>query len=299
MILKKFTYPILVVIFAAMILVAWFAVLGPAQVSGSDCDSQLADCPANSDDSNFSSAVANGNVLTPTTFLPMITESCLVLFADPFDNPNSGWPEWNTNNTSVKYDNGHYRIYMKKAGYWAPPAPNRFYGPSGYKVTVEVKNISGIDGSYGLLFDINGDGPDSWAKIFEITPDGSYGIWQYNSPANWVLLASGSSSHINTGTMNNLLSVRWHNKSIVAYANGQMVKQVNVSSMQSSSAAGVSVISNDQPNLDVHYDNFLVEDPTCGPQPLAHEFSPAELGQDGTGEVLNQELLIRDDINRR
>ncbi len=301
MIFKKFTYPILVLVFAAIILVAWFAVLGPARVSGSDCDSQSVGCPAESEGGNFSSLAITDEVLTPTALLPIITKPCPVLFADSFDDPNSGWPEWNTNNTSGKYDNGHYRVYMKKAGFWVASVPNKFYGANGYKVNVEVKNVSGIDGSYGLVFDENGDGNNFWFKSFEVSPNGNYSIWQYDSrtATEWDLLANGFSGDINTGTKNNLLSIRWHNKSITAYANDQMVEQLNLASMQSSSAAGIYVESFDQPNVEVHFDNFVVENPTCGLQPIAPEFSPDALEQGGNTEALYLEILSGDDFRRR
>lgn len=298
MIFKKYTPPIFVVVLAAIILVAWFAVLGPVQVSGSDCDSQLVGCPAESDIGNVTAIVVPGNGLTTTALLPMINKPCPVLFADTFDNPDSGWPQWETNNTLGEYDNGHYRVFMKKAGFWIASAPNKFYGATGYKVSAEVKNQNGIDGSYGLLFDVNGDGSNSWFKTFEIVPDGSYSIWQYDTRTNpaWNLLADGFSTHINTDTKNNLLSVRWYNKSIVAYANGQIVDQVNQSSMQSSSAVGVFVSSPDLPKLEVHFDNYTVESPTCGLQTTAPEFSPGELGQGETFEARNLELLSGDNF---
>jgi len=299
MILKKSTYPISVVLVATILLVVWFALLRTAYVSGGDCDSQSAGCPAETDNADSSAIAIPGNGITPTVLMPIITNPCPILFADTFDNPNSGWPEWNTNNTSGVYDSGHYRVYMKNAGYWVASAPNKFYGPNGYKINAEVTNVSGIDGAYGLLFDVNGDGNNSWFKVFEITPGGVYRIWQYDSRTGWDLLAEGSSSHINTGTKNNLLSVRWHNKSIIAYANDQMIRQINTSSMQSSSAVGVFVITDVQPKLEVHFDNFVVENPTCGLQPIAPEFSPDTSGQGEATEAFKLELLSGNDFRRR
>ncbi len=161
---------------------------------------------------------------------------------------------------------------MKAADRWIASAPDNFFDSNGYKVSADVRNSFGFAGSYGLLFDVNGDGVDFWFKTFEISENGSFSIMEYDTRSGWALLTDGWSNHILPGTSTNRLSVKWFDSTISAYVNGQHLTDYNAGGMQPTSAVGVFVLSEGQPGLEVIFDDYLVEDPTCdgGSATLGH-----------------------------
>ena len=234
--------------------------LNPAGVSKQPLVTQIkyydADAGTSVDTASMTLTSIKPLTFTPayTSYLPIIVRNCPVQFTDNFSNPGSGWPVQNTGNVLYEYLNDEYRILVKNANSWFVAGPG--VKPANFTVAVEVRNATGIDGSYGLVF--GGSDNVSQFYTFEIFPDGVYEIWRYNS--GWTLLTGGSSASINPGTATNRLAIERNGSLITAYANGQLLTSLTDGTFTGPRHVGLIVSSYNQPNVDARFDNFTV----CG-----------------------------------
>lgn len=194
-----------------------------------------------------------------TVYLPVsFRDYCPPLFADDFSDSTSGWPVSDDGNRSYEYLNNEYRILVRNTGWWVGARPG--FTASDYILTVDVRNITGNFGSYGLLFGLS----DDWSQFYslEIFPDGYYGIYEYDD-GSWTSLSVGPSNSIYTGTTMNRLKIKRDGDLIEAYANGALLASVSDGSYTGMRYVGLIVESWDVPNVDVMFDNFVVYPVTC------------------------------------
>jgi hypothetical protein len=152
-----------------------------------------------------------------------------------------------------EYRNDEYRILLRNSDWRGGATPD--FPATNYIVAVDVRNATGVFGSYGLSFGISND--FSQYYVFEIYPDGIYAIWNYDT-GNWTLLAEGQSGSINLGTASKRLKVERNGATIAAYANGQLLTTVSDNSFIGSREMGLVAFSYDQPGVDIRFDNFVV-----------------------------------------
>jgi parallel beta-helix repeat protein len=191
-------------------------------------------------------------------FLPLVLAPCPALHSDNFDNPASGWPVSNDSNVRYEYNGGEYRIQVKTTDYVAGAAPG--FAAADFIVSARVRNASGVDGSYGLIFGLN----DDWSQLysFEITPTGDYALWLSDS-GTWTLLDGGSSGSILTGAATNRLKVARNGSLIEAYVNGDLLASVTDATLTGARRVGLINASFDQGNVDARFDDFSVYPATC------------------------------------
>jgi hypothetical protein len=190
--------------------------------------------------------------------LPCINSPCKPLYSDDFSNPSSGWPVLDTGNHLYEYNNGEYRILVRKTNGWAAASPD--LQSSDYSVAVDLRNPNIVNGSYGIAFGI---APDfSSFYTLEIYPDGWYGIYRYD-PSGYVTLSEAYSSTIYQGSATNHIKVERNGASIKAYANGQLLASVTDGTYTGSRFIGLVVFSFDQPDVDIRFDNFTVYPISC------------------------------------
>ena len=195
--------------------------------------------------------------------------SCPSYYLDTFNDPGSGWPVGQGSEYDTGYLNGEYQISVKNLFTWVGVTPGIL--ASDFVVSADVRNISGLDGSYGLLFGMSADGTQLYT--FEISPDGSYTIWRYDpASTSWTSLANGSSRYINNGAASNHLVIERIGSSLKAYANGQLLVALNDSNYTGQRSIGVVAEEYRSTNLDIRFDNFMVSDLFCNPSIL---FSPS------------------------
>jgi len=191
-------------------------------------------------------------------FIPSILKPCLPLYTDDFSNPASGWLVADDGDNRYEYLNGEYRILVRPAPGWAHTYPD--FQASDYAVSVDLRNTSGVDGSYGIAFGVAGD----WSTFYtlEIYPDGWYGIYRYD-PSDFIVLSEAFSSAILQGSASNQIKVERNGTSINAYANGQLLASVTDGTYTGPRYIGLVVFSYDQPNVDIRFDNFTVYPTDC------------------------------------
>ena len=193
-------------------------------------------------------------------YLPFVSRSCPTkLFYDDFSNPSSGWPVGENQHVRFEYLNNEYRILVKSTGLWAGARPG--FKASDYVAVVDVRNATGVDATYGIIFGLS----DDWTQFyaFEILPYSNYRIYRVDSN-NWILLAAGLSGSIHPGTATNQLKIERNGSQIWAYANGELLNIINDGNYTGLRHVGLFAISYAQPNVDVRFDNFTLYPITCG-----------------------------------
>jgi hypothetical protein len=194
-------------------------------------------------------------------FLPVVMRACTPVYADDFSNPASGWDVFNSSHSSGEYLNGEYRLVSKDTQHHIGDYPNFQAEAVDYDLLVDVRNATGVFGSYGLIFDVSDDATQYYE--FDVASDGHYGVFR-RDPGNWVQLTVSSSGFINQGTVSNRLKVERNGAMINVYANGQLLTSLSDSTYVGLRHTGVIDFSYDQPNVDARFDNFAVYALNCG-----------------------------------
>lgn len=242
-------------------------------------------------------------------FLPFTARNYCAgpFYTDDFSNPASGWPIGNSGNVQYGYLNGEYRILLKNTN-WSLLATSGLKASDSI-LAVDVRNATGVYGSYGLLFGLSDD--SSQFYDFEIDPSGNYAIYRLDA-GTFTPLAGGFSASIHTGTVANRLKLERNGSLIKAYANGQLLTSISDGSYTGLRRVGLIAFSYDQPNVDVRFDNFKAYAVEC--QSIATVFSTTNQMTDAadltTGEPSNSgiatpqrhvrlDALTADDGDRR
>lgn len=196
--------------------------------------------------------------LPQPVFLPVVFRPCSPLFWDDFSDPNSGWPIVTEPDLRLEYLDGEYRIWEDRDYYWLAATPG--FAANDYSLSVDLRNPSGVYGSYGPLFGLD----NLWTQFytFEIDPQGNFGIYLF-SYGDWYALAEGSSAAIRPGDATNQLKIVRDGWRIDALVNGQLLASISDSMLTGSRYLGLIAFTYEDPGLDVRYDNFLVEGLYC------------------------------------
>ena len=185
--------------------------------------------------------------------LPM----CL-LYSDDFSNPASGWPINDTPYYSDGYLNGEYRIVVKdRATNWLWVGSD--FGSNEYRVEVDARAASNLDGGVGLVFG-SLDSPRDFF-LFSVS-NGWFGLWHHESVGKWTAFIDWKpSAALRTGTQTNRLGMAPGSDGIALYANGQYIGGTEMLRY------GGSVIGlwaeRYSRDFDGRFDNFAVYTKTC------------------------------------
>lgn len=192
-------------------------------------------------------------------FLPLTANPCPVLYEDDFSNPASGWPAVDNPDLFLGYASGEYRILLRNPNWYALVRPG--FRADNYTISVDVRNITGVMGSYGIAFGISSD----WSSLYtlELYPDGWFGLYRYD-PYGYVILAEAFSPYILQGTASNHISIQNGANQITAYANGKQLASVYDPTYSGKLYLGLINIAYNDPNVDIRYDNYRVQPSACG-----------------------------------
>ena len=183
---------------------------------------------------------------------------CPPLYRDDFNDPASGWPIGDFTGYQLEYLEGEYRILINTT--WNLVGASSGFKASGFVLDVDVRNQTGVFGSYGLLFGLS----DDWSQFysFEIFPDGYFSIFKYDNNT-WTELALDHSTAINTGTASNRLRIVRDGSSIMAYANGALLASLSDGALTGSRRLGLITTAYDWSSVDARFENFTVLPLSC------------------------------------
>ncbi|HTP10036.1 MAG TPA: serine/threonine-protein kinase, partial [Anaerolineae bacterium] len=161
--------------------------------------------------------------ITPTTAvtetLPVAADRCTPpLFAETFDNPASGLPRGEQDNTRWGYVDGEYQLLIGVAN----KLQTRLIGPSlkDYDATVDVHFGSNQLGSYGLVSAAHGPN-DYYALMVDGTQQ--YAVTHRTPGGTQVIQDWAFTSALNKGTERNRLRVVQRGTAVAFYANGVLL----------------------------------------------------------------------------
>jgi hypothetical protein len=193
-----------------------------------------------------------------TVRLPLVVRNLCGSFRDDFSNPGSGWYVDDNGRARWEYLGGEYRLLVRTLDSWAGARAPAMC--SDYTVAVDVRNATGGDATYGLIFGLSGD----WRQFytFEISTDGYYVLWRYDA-GDWTLLTYGQSPSINPGTGTNRLKLERIGAQINAYANNQLLVSGSESTYTGMRYVGVTLSSYNEHDVDARFDNIVLCKPGC------------------------------------
>jgi hypothetical protein len=196
----------------------------------------------------------------PSVYLPLVTRKACQPYFDDFSDPSSGWPIFEDETRKLDYVNGEYNILVKDTQSWAGASPD--FQASEYYVGVDVRSISGVIGSHGIIFGL----ADDWISFytFEIDPEGYYTVWEYSENGGWKNLIVAFSPYINQSVELNQLKVKQAGNSIEFYANGNLLTSPNSKINTGMGYLGLIVTSFEEGNVEARFDNFYVHPIVCG-----------------------------------
>ena len=193
------------------------------------------------------------------SFLPYTSRPCLPVYFDGFDNVASGWPVRWDRDVTLEYLGGEYRMALHNDYSWLTVRPGAAFAD--FNLSGEVRNATGIYGSYGLVFGITPD----WSQFYsyEIDPEGNFALFRYDG--SWTVIGEGNSPALFGGIEKNTLRVEKTATKIELYANGQLIFERVMSTFTEARYVGLIVSTYAEKDVDARFDNFTLYNPGCGP----------------------------------
>jgi hypothetical protein len=197
---------------------------------------------------------------SPTPPIPTPVPFTKVLFQDDFKSASKGWPHTRTPKYTLEYKPGNYHILINEQGAGQAVTPQGEGNYADVSVEVDVQQIAGpADGLMGVTCrdDNNGN-----FYSFEVTQDGTYGIFKYSN---------GSGNALDEQTLESAITQPeggYHLEGICAgdtltlLLNGQVLSQVQDSDFTKGEAGLlVRTGSSDAAGEDVLFGHFAVKGP--------------------------------------
>lgn len=191
--------------------------------------------------------------------IPKTSGSGKVLYADGFQNPDSGWSTWKSADSQVSYQDGGLRMVVNRPGYdiWSRPA-RRF---ADTRIEVDARRYAGPENNdFGLLCRYRNS--DNF-YAFLIGSDGYFGIVHVQDGQYRVLTGGGEmqfSEAVRAGEAVNQLRGDCVGSHLRLYINGTLAAEAQDETIQSGEV-GLMAGAFDEPGVDVWFDNFIVLKP--------------------------------------
>ena len=197
-------------------------------------------------------------VATPVPPTPAVTPTRTlrpVVFSDDFSDPASGWDSGTDEDSEWGYQDGEYRILVKKPKWVVWLKPGTEYELANLSLSVEAHSVAGTDDNeYGVIFRyLDGDN----FYMFSISSDGQYHV-QMQLNDEWVTLKSWTkSSLINQGQATNLIRVEARGTELQFFVNGELLTIVDDATFASGNV-GLVVGTFDEGGVEVRFDSLSV-----------------------------------------
>jgi hypothetical protein len=181
------------------------------------------------------------------------------LFQDDFSNKNNGWDENTSDNASTGYGNGDYvmKVFQTSWFVWANPESAKS-SLSNIHIAVTASNTgAATEPGFGVICDyVDRDN----YYYMGVSVDGYYIIVKtmngddtpLSDQSSWI---TSDAVPVNASSYN--LEADCGNGTLTLSVNGQQVDSVSDSTF-SSGSVGLFARSFDEPNAEIHFDNFVV-----------------------------------------
>ena len=185
-----------------------------------------------------------------------------VLLQDDFDDPNSGWDDWETDAGSVAgYYDGHYRV-MTDVTVWMWGRSSRHFTDVVIDVdATQVTAPANDNNGYGVICRVqSNDWGDGYGLV--IAGDGNYSI-QKITEGDWEPIIDWTYTDvINQGNATNAIRAICEGSRLVLMVNGQIVAQAEDDSYPSGDVSLVATTFEENELTEIHFDDLVVTRPT-------------------------------------
>ena len=129
-----------------------------------------------------------------------MTEPGPLVYADNFDDPDSGWSTFRGENTAVSYEDGGYRMTVNLAQYIVWGNPELALDLGDMVIEVDVRQVEGpLDNNFGVLLRYLEDDDQRSYYWFQISGDGYFSV-DLRQDNEWITLKGWEASDaIETG----------------------------------------------------------------------------------------------------
>lgn len=179
------------------------------------------------------------------------------LFREDFSSSGSGWSAGSTDNGSADYGSGDFVIKTAKTTWfvWSHAGQSNL---SNIHIEATVKNAGAADAAFGVMCDYT-DGDNYYFLGFGA--DGFYAIGRAQGGTENILTSTENkwiqSDQIPQNAASYRLGADCGNGALTLYVDGKKIASVNDSAFTSGDV-GVFAQSFDNPNAEVHFDDFVV-----------------------------------------
>ncbi|MBI3243699.1 MAG: protein kinase [Chloroflexi bacterium] len=180
-----------------------------------------------------------------------------VLFFDDFEDENSGWSTFESENGAAVYESGDMAIKLFKTDWFVWSNSNRSQFSNVFiNVTANLASV-GHDTSFGIMCGFQ-DNSDYY--YMAIDADGYYAIIHYTNSEDTFLTGDGGwaqSEAIPTGAASYELGATCSNDLLELYVDGQFIDSASISGLPQSDV-GVFGWTNESSNDEIRFDDFAV-----------------------------------------
>jgi len=198
----------------------------------------------------------------------LTTTKTNIIFEDDFSDPNSGWYVDSWNDADLKYQDGGYRITIKRADTAYIGINERIGQLDNFVVELDARWLTqeaSSVGVYGISFRDKDEDNNYYFLVFpgpDYGPGKGYVVGKVVNGTQSTLTPETYSASINRGTATNRLKVVCKGTQISAYANGNLLKTITDNSLSSGIVAPkVYRFKNTYSYADALFDNFKITIP--------------------------------------
>jgi hypothetical protein len=184
------------------------------------------------------------------------SEPRVLLYADDFSDPASGWETTSDGDGSVGYADGEYRVAVNGANgvVWSNPALDRAFPD--FQIEVEARQVEGpLNSNYGVLVRCQEDGQFYW---FQVSGNGLFTVALRQADGWKQLVGWQASSAVHKGiNASNQLKVICIGDRYSFYVNDVHLTDVTDNTL-SGGNIGLAAGTFDEPGVVVSFDNLAV-----------------------------------------
>ncbi|MCC6500151.1 MAG: serine/threonine protein kinase [Anaerolineales bacterium] len=197
------------------------------------------------------------NKQNPTPTFTATTSQPVVIFADDFTDPNSGWPTLETSQAKYGYESDGYHIAVFEPNFAPWAKTNR--QDEDINISVEARPVTqNVNGFFGLLCRID-DNQNFY--YFVVQNSGQYAIGKFQDGVFHPLEGWNASNAIRQGNQTNRLQADCLGSVLRFYVNDVLVGEVNDVDFNSG-YSGLIASALDSQAFEVVFNNFQIAEPS-------------------------------------
>jgi hypothetical protein len=192
-----------------------------------------------------------------TIYQPLAAKDCFgfLMYADDFDDPDSGWYVGEIPEVRWSYQNGEYEILISTTSSFAAVTVP-FQAVDGYALEFDVRRLGGTGNLYGAVF-----GWSDWGHyyVFAVAPDTQhYSVYRLSGEDWQAVIEWNTSPSIHPGDATNRLRLERSGSQLTIYANGDPLATRTDGTYTGALRVGLYAEVDESAPVATRYDNLLI-----------------------------------------